>query len=304
MAAVEESSAGGNWKGAALRAVGVALTLLACFFVWKAVRGQADEVLPYLSSREFLVAGISCSLLWVLLNAVLGLLWRELLGLTGSEVGRLDSVRISLLTQVAKYLPGNVFHFAGRIVLAGSLGISKKRAGVATLLEAVFLVGVASLISLRLIATLPYGPWVMGAGLVLFLVAVSFAKKKLERLWREVKLERSGLVRILALAVVFSLLVFVIQATMFFWIESTLFGGLDLSPWQRLELVSASWGAGFLVVGSPGGLGVREYVFSYFADSGEVGPRLVAIAAITRLCSIAGDLLSLLLGVILRKRQK
>ena len=62
-------------------------------------------------------------------NALLALAWRELLRMQGAHRTRACSVRVQGLSQLAKYVPGNVMHFASRQLLAAADGVGARAAG-------------------------------------------------------------------------------------------------------------------------------------------------------------------------------
>jgi len=67
-------------------------------------------------------------------------------------------------------------------------------------------------------------------------------------------------------------------------------------------LVSCSWAAGFVVLGSPGGLGVREFVIANLSAGDEEFTRFAVVATVTRLCSIIGDVFSFLVSLFFDRR--
>ncbi len=290
---------GKSFPRQALRLVGVALTLVCCYFVFRSIQSSAITIGSRLFSRDVIFAVIGCSILWVALNGTLGLLWRTLLSVGGSGISRRDSVLLSFRTQIAKYLPGNVFHLAGRVVLAGRYGVSKSQAGMATLAEALILVSVAVAISVRLFWSLEWGrPALVIAFLFLGATTIVF-RKSLARLLakRELGIGYPRSLAIFGKAFCYSVVVFSIQALMFVWVELALFDDAAVTLFNRIEIVASSWAAGFVVVGSPGGLGVREFVISSFASGENEIARFALVATVTRLCSMIGDLLSFLFGV-------
>ena len=95
--------------------------------------------------------------------------------------------------------------------------------------------------------------------------------------------------------------VFVIQTVMFALIGSSQSLDWGLSWVGALQIVTITWLAGFVVVGSPGGLGVREAAFAVFAQNEEMRVELLLIAALMRVASLVGDLGSSGIGAIARR---
>ncbi len=210
----------------------------------------------------------------------------------GSSIGFKPSVYLSYRTQVAKYLPGNVFHHLGRVVLAKQQGVNASIASIATILESIILVLLAGLLGVSFLITQGYG----ALGLIMVLVGGLAVVIALNHPWLRSKLGVSDRLRFNnltwgILSFVSYGAVFFLQATMF-----VLFAGLLAEPLQLgfariLEMVSVTWAAGFVVIGAPGGLGVREAAFSLFAESPEMKLNFLFVASWMRVSSILGDLI-------------
>ena len=94
----------------------------------------------------------------------------------GNRIGLGDAVTLSMLTQASKYLPGNVFHLAGRVWLARKFGIERKLAALATAGEMGLLVFVAIVIGLPWLLQHVALPWLgiaLGGLIVLALLALA-----------------------------------------------------------------------------------------------------------------------------------
>lgn len=288
------------WVGGA-KAVGLALSAVCCWWVGRELVGRYHELQPQLDWARLALPLLGGVGLWVGVNACLGLAWWQWILMAGESVTWRDAVVLACRVQVAKYLPGNVFHYAGRVVLAKRIGISAKAAAGAALLEPVLLLAVAGLVAMRVWLRLPMASWVVPAG-GLSLLLMAWATRALWwsrwAAWRaRVQFSFGGV----AVAVGAAMAVFVLQTLMFVWIERALGMGQVRGLGATFEMVTASWAAGFVVVGSPGGLGVREFVLTLLAGPDELSA-IVLVAALTRLCAMVGDVVSLLVGLLLPLR--
>ena len=72
--------------------------------------------------------------------------------------------------------------------------------------------------------------------------------------------------------------------------------GADIGIMHMLFITSASWLAGFVVVGVPGGIGVRESVFTALAGTALTPGVAVSLALASRVVFIAVDLLGALVA--------
>jgi hypothetical protein len=209
------------------------------------------------------------------------------------------------VTQFAKYLPGNVGQYVGRHVMLHRQGMGHAALLMGTLAEAGFLVLVAlAWAADQLDGMLPWlpvhlWPWeVLAAELVALLAGLAVlqalrARSAKLRAW--VPLESpSWLLGAMPL-----------QAVFFAAMAATLMMSAHALPaaagelWHLPAVAAASWVAGFLVVGAPGGLGVREMVFLLLLRGRLPETDVLVLAAAFRVASFAGDALFLLLGLAL-----
>src|SRR5262245_50067707 len=75
------------------------------------------------------------SLLWVGSYAVLVLLWAESLRWWGARLAPFDALRVFLVANLARYVPGGIWQFAGLAALALEQGISPAAATGAVLVQ-------------------------------------------------------------------------------------------------------------------------------------------------------------------------
>ncbi len=74
-----------------------------------------------------------------------------------------------------------------------------------------------------------------------------------------------------------------------------------VSVFRMLFITSTSWLAGFVVVGVPGGIGVREAIFTSLASSVIGTPLAVSLALMSRVVFIAVDLTGALIANVVAK---
>ncbi|MCX7512892.1 hypothetical protein [Frateuria sp. STR12] len=207
-------------------------------------------------------------------------------------------------TQFAKYLPGNFGHYLGRHVLLRRLGMSHRALFLGTVGEAGFLV-LASLVwaasaTKALVPWLPVTPttWQMILGEALCL-GLGFACLQA---WRKRSPRASAWVplhapRWLLPVLPLQLLLFAAMALALMAPAHVLMkeGNISLLP----AAAAASWVAGFLVVGAPAGVGVREMVFLTLLRGHMAEPDILLLAVAFRVITFGGDVLFLVLGLML-----
>ena len=133
----------GRWLG------GLALALSFAFIGVRLWQGGAwDLVRPRL--ELLLLATLAGALLYGLSGFLLSAAWRQILAIERPPGPAARYHAVYGRTQIAKYLPGNCFHFVGRQVLGRALAHSQAALALASLLEAVLLVAVAMSLALPL----------------------------------------------------------------------------------------------------------------------------------------------------------
>lgn len=288
------------------RWVGIIATLLCiAYVVWMLVQSKEDLV-DVARSPTVLLGLLTASALWIVLNLMLGLGWACLIRLLGGCISFQESVSISFRSQFAKYLPGNVFHLAGRVLHGRDAGLPTSMCVVATSIESAMLLVLAGLIGFPLLLSLSQA---LSIELALFVLAVGLVALllglKLDRLREPVKEMLANILsakRFAFAAVCLYAMVFLIQLISFIVLSEAASFDAGWTFFKNLQIVSITWLAGFVVVGSPGGLGVREAAFSVFAENPDIRSTLLLVASSMRISSMLGDIASLGLGTLMHRK--
>lgn len=292
----------GKHSNSILRALGFSVSLLCCLYVFRELIYD-DSNLTHGVPSQFLWPLVGATGCWVLVNTALGVGWALMVRALGSEVGFTASIILSFRTQFAKYLPGNVFHHIGRVVLAKQLGIRAAIAGTATIMESIALVLVAGLIGLSFLFTQGYGiPALVVIATGAFVLVIVLINSPLRRKLGIIDSLKAGNLHWGIIGSLSYVLVFFLQAAMFILFAGVLVEPLQLGFVRVLEMVSVTWAAGFVVIGAPGGVGVREAAYSLFSISPEMNVNLLFVASWMRISSVLGDLFCFGLSVIFMKR--
>ncbi|GAB5558696.1 MAG: lysylphosphatidylglycerol synthase domain-containing protein [Synoicihabitans sp.] len=284
-----------------VRRLGLLLSMACCVWVarvlWQEFANNGLSIEPSRLLLPFLLAVGG----GVMVNACLGVIWHQLVVAQGEAISLRDSIGLSWRVQIAKYIPGNIFHFAGRVMVAERFGVSRGVATRATLLEPVLMVVVAGLISQRWLAELTGWGWipplvlllagVVGAGILIrnrFAQSASFESRSWNVSGKQILIllaTTGGLFALLAL--MFGLFIPLVETA-------------TPRSWSAVgEMVTVSWTVGFVAVGAPGGLGVREATLILFASSPADADALLFIGVLTRSAMLAGDAVSMLLGALM-----
>jgi uncharacterized membrane protein YbhN (UPF0104 family) len=228
--------------------------------------------------------------------------WRLLLWFGQTRVDPWLCHRIYARTQIAKYLPGNVFHFAGRHVLGRVAGLPHGALLGATVYEALGLVvgGTAVAFCGLAFGDVRAGAFPRTLALAAMVVAIATPVLFDATLKRRFGLgsdrePESGAWRVAVAMAGFYIrymVFFLVVGAMLYAIAAAAGSGVSLRvAGPVISIFSVAWVAGFLTPGAPAGLGIREAVI-VFALTPLMGEGVALLAALLlRLVTGCGDLL-------------
>ncbi|MEI8047706.1 MAG: hypothetical protein WCI92_10035 [Bacteroidota bacterium] len=263
-----------NWVGFLVSIIGIA-------YVVRKLSSYSNQIdlssLTYVS----ILCLILLSIIYFLSNFFLALAWHSILDFLGVKTSKKNSIQIYGISQIGKYIPGNIFQFAGRQTLGISNGISPIPLAKSAIWE----------ISLLIIS-----------GLFFFILIIP-------NLWTQLSFE-------LALFV-FSIVIFIslffsyklfggnITSAVKWYVLFLLFSGLifyfaimittdfkyEVNS-QYIGIIGVyviAWLAGLLTPGAPAGIGVREMVFLTILHSTINESDLLKSIIAGRCVTIGGD---------------
>jgi hypothetical protein len=252
-------------------------------------------------------AVIGGALLYGMAGFLLSSAWYQLLGGEGSSASLRRHHAVYGRTQVAKYLPGNVFHLVGRQVMGGRLGHGQARLALASLLEALLLLVTAAALSLPLVwRWLDQGLWWIPAfaAPVLALIALRWARRHdlalADLTERAARGSARAVLRLLRAAALYAAFFLVVAAI--FWmlaLSVSESGRPSIGPAASVSVVALAWLVGFATPGSSAGIGVREAVLIAALEGALGAPASGLIALALRLVTVGGDVVFFALGVAL-----
>ena len=291
------------------------LVMLAClaYFADYAVSNlEAPPDLDWASPTIWIVFTTTIGL-YACSLAVLGFAWIVLLRSLGAPIPLAPAIWVVCASQIGKYLPGNVFHFVGRVALAKEFGCNAVVTSASLVLEIIWFTGVGILVTL---AWMGFSGTPSGLGLgdknqlaLLLLVPVAFmmwppllhkgARLIGSRVTRLAPLAEAPLPGIRCLVTCFFL--YVVNYSLM-GLNLYLLAGLFTAGPPSLSLAGfigmgcIAWLIGYVTPGSPGGLGVREALLVSF-----LAPYLGPVAAIEttlafRIVTVVADALTFLVA--------
>jgi hypothetical protein len=232
------------------------------------------------------------SLLYGASNALLALAWREILLRFDTVIDRRSALRTYGISQIAKYVPGNVFQFASRQVI----GLSRSLAGGALARSVYWELGVLSssgvLVGLLALPLLLQDLPVWGGGALFVAAAAGAGVAVSRRLGRPVAAAVAYHVAFLALAGGVFLVVLTDLGS-----PSVTQAGLALAA---VGSYVVAWLAGLLTPGAPAGVGVREVVLLFLLGDQQPEQALLVAVLAHRAATLVGDVLFFGAALLLR----
>lgn len=304
---------------------GAALALLSIAWVTSRVAGDGALLLSGPDGRRLLTAVALGAAVYGLLTLLPATAWWWLTGIYGRRPRAGGAIAVWARSQIAKYLPGNVFHYVWRQALGRRLGLRHETLVASHLLEmgsllaAAALVGAGGAALARSSAAAAVSLPLAAAAALVALLAWPLLDAALRRLpataARMSALPRLAAGETLRLVAPAGLMhgLFLAATGLVLVVLAGLVGaggaaagdagsGSLAVPALRLDglwLYALAWVAGTLTPGAPGGLGVREAVLT-LGLAGALGDARAALVAIAlRVVTLLGDLLALGIGCLL-----
>lgn len=250
--------------------------------------------------------------LYLLIGGLSGSIWYLALQSVGSSVPILSATTIYMVSQFGKYLPGNVAHYVGRLVLTRREGVKSERVSVAIILETAGVMLAAAVLSAgaffggyfyteQITKLLPStSQLVLGASAAIVIVVVVGLLLRL----------RSGdiFVRVafrpLLLFVGLQFVVFLVHGAIASFFLYTIFAPVDIDFSLLTTIFALAWLLGFMTPGAPAGVGVRDTVMVLALAPVYTPGVAVTLAGLLRVVSVIGDGLTFGLGLWLRRLER
>lgn len=264
-----------HWGGATLCAAGI-------WFVVSRLHAELQGIdFGLLTPVVWGILGL-LAFAYGLANTLLARAWWHLLHHAGIDVSFGWTFRVYGLSQLAKYVPGNFFHLAGRQALGMAQGLPAGRLAKSSLWELGLIAACGAVYGAWALPMLPLSVSVTLAALVFF-VCVSGLYAGLSR-WVSRDIAKAMLFQMAFLSVsgaVFSVILVCVQVDR-----------LDASLWcVVLGCYVIAWLAGLITPGAPAGLGIREAVLLLLLGHLILPADLIVAVVLGRCITIVGDML-------------
>jgi len=274
-----------NWGGLGIGVVGVVFVV--------------RKLTEYSSQIDFTGFSISSLLsLFGLLtaycfsNVLLALAWRDILKYLGVNIKKKWAIHTYGISQIGKYVPGNIFHFAGRQAIGQAAGLPALPLAKSAVWEIGVIAATGSLFSLLLLplffekATYPLS-------LILYLVVVVSIGLSVHH-WVGASV---------ASAVKWYFLFLTLSGIIFYRILMIATVGQPVTGGMAIGITGVyviAWLAGLLTPGAPAGIGVREMVFLAILHGIINEGELIKAIVLGRFVTVGGDVFFYIFSMISR----
>jgi glycosyltransferase 2 family protein len=264
------------WVGGLLALVGVG-------FVAERLWSYTEQIDMAALRTEAWAALVLLCLIYGSANILLAFSWRELLRHFGVLAPRTWSIWAYGVSQIAKYVPGNIFHLAGRQAMGVSAGYSHRVMALSAFWELGLIAATATMFSVLLLPLFDgeVAPW---SALVIFAVIVMGVLAIVKR--------RAGV--FLSRAMFFHVCFLSIAAVVFVFVMAVITPAQPLTFHDGILLSGAfvmAWLAGLVTPGAPAGIGIRELVLLLLLKGKFPEADLVMGVALSRFVTASGDAL-------------
>lgn len=272
-----------NWSGTVI----ASLAVIYVAYMFKEYSNQMD--FSQFSGYQWITFGF-LAMIYGAANFFLTFSWKSILGYLSAPILLETAVRVFGVSQLAKYLPGNIFHLAGRQALGMAHGIPALVLVKSAVWELVLIALVGSLFGILL--------------LTVFFTKFSFYISFIGYLF--VSISAGWLLLLLfgkyILQAYFSYLLFLtISGAIFAYLLAIAANGYEANYQYVIAAFVIAWLAGLVTPGAPAGIGVRELVLLFLLKGFIAEADILIAVIIGRLVTISGDLLFYLFSLIIGK---
>jgi uncharacterized membrane protein YbhN (UPF0104 family) len=267
---------------------GSALSLLAIFFVVGKLRAYSSEI-DYLLLISLTLPLVVLSVGYAASNLLLTFAWKDLLKHFDVSVDSRSAIRLYGISQLAKYAPGNIFHFIGRQALGQDAGLPAWPLAKSAIWEIGVLATSGSLFTVLVLHHFYAGITViqtLGLFLVVVLITGWLSNRWFSR-WIAQAIGRDVVFLTVSGIIFLAILSLVVSTPAIARLEFTIVCGAYVIAWL----------AGLITPGAPAGVGVRELVLYALLHSFVNQADLLTAIVLGRIITIVGDVLFYLLAL-------
>jgi glycosyltransferase 2 family protein len=265
-----------SWLGNFLAVAGIV------FVVSQLISYKSQLTLfEYSSSIWYILIGLS--FIYGLSSSLLALAWKNLLSYFNSHVSLKWAYQVHGMSQLAKYVPGNVVHFASRQAMGLGSGVDGWALAKSSIWEIILLASAGVFYTLLII------PSILPASLATPIYASALIFVMLTLIFSKTYLKRSLFFALLSY-LAFLFIPGMIFAFLIFYTTPELSAEFELTTRLLCSFVAA-WLVGLFTPGAPAGLGVREFILFFLLKNVIPEQNLLLVVLLSRIVTVGGDIL-------------
>jgi glycosyltransferase 2 family protein len=272
-----------SWVGSGLALFGSA------FVIYRLINYGAIVSLSSIGSIGILVVS-SLIMVYGIANILLALSWRQILAYLNVKVEIPFAVHTYGTSQLAKYLPGNIFHLAGRQAIGVAAGLPGWSLAKSAIWEIATNALTAALFGILVIPSL-FPLISINIAAIIFIVTIAVV----------LFIARRYVSEKVACAIVCYIVFLTTSGLIFVTVVAIIMPENKLQLIQVITLIAAyviAWLAGLVTPGAPAGVGVREMVILFLLQNFIGETYLLTAIVIGRIVTVAGDLFFYLIAVV------
>lgn len=304
-----------------LKIVGNILTVIAILYIVKTIYSMKIDF-EIVSDRSVLVAALAVGFVIMLVTLyLLAYAWTRIISyFSKNRFDKNRGVCIYIKANLGKYMPGNVMHYVERNLFAAEAGLDQLEVAASSVIEIAELLVTALLMCIVLafedLEKVLTEVQIKGAyigiaiGAILLFGAVAFLvlrNKKAEKLRGMLKRcwNRKFFFVLLGNMLIYMVVFFLLGTAML--VIATAPFDIAVSIENARTIISSytlAWVSGFIVPGAPGGIGIREYVFTVLTRKTEFENIILVVALLHRFMNILGDIAGYLVAILKMRKSK
>ncbi len=288
-------------KSIIIQLLKIITVLLSFWFIGEKFWQHQNWIKNNIINDLLIITILICGVLYGSSQFLLSFAWRKLLIWCGHEnISIKNCNRIYGKSQIAKYIPGNVFHVIGRHILGKQEGIKHIVLVGATIYEILGLICASILISLSGVILFDlennYLSFYQSICLfivifLIFVLVIGITPNLMQK--HDINIPNKNLMdSIIHISLIYlSYFIFFIIAGLLLVFIVKVFIYLNFFTVGKIIVIFCiAWVTGFVVPGAPGGIGVREAVIIFFIAPIIGEAQGVAVSIAIRFVTLIGDI--------------
>lgn len=285
----------------------LAIILLSFWFIGEKLWVHHNWLRTSAINLELIVIVFVCAIIYGTSEFLLSAAWRRLLIWCGhKDISVYLCHAIYGKTQIAKYIPGNVFHVAGRHILGSRAGVKHIVLAGAAIYEILGLLTISVLIGFGGMVIFGIENIYLPSYQIILILLVTIVMSILVTAVTPYLMSLRGIIlthhgvwdsiRNLCKVYFLYFMFFLIAGLLLVFIVNIFLDMNFIIAAKIIAIFSIAWVAGFIVPGAPGGIGVREAVIIFLITPIIGEAQGIAVAVALRFVTLIGDVWFLIIS--------